>query len=515
MCVRHQNCTHVSDTLFHRVQPLIHSVTTNSISTPRPLSQQNMASSRTNTPNGRKRPRLENEDGPPSVSSTAAKRRRLKVGGDVAGLEEPKGLISTAINGALNFGRRIVSGGGNRAPAKAQDDATVDPWEIPDSEEEAGPKENLQLKTIRTANTRKRRELEVGAIYDVPDSGDELDGRTTTPRLTRPRRAASGTGVTSEARRKASASASASVKAKAAEKTHEDGAGAETPTKRRASRKPASPMIEKPAELGAEDQGEPKSLPQKFRRRKSPEAQLTVEDTQPTKGILTPLKQNGIRKSKSVVFNSGPGDKKTGETFEEAVSKAAAPTAKPGRGRQKAFQEESAAREKQESTGEEDDDDDEEDDEVCAICSKPDSKRGNEIVFCDNCDMPVHQKCYGLAVIPEGDWLCRNCSQEDVTSAVGNAKVTRVVAREAERPDIPDFEYHLRMMQRILLDRCVGRRRIKLIGQDDTYEKAYQLAEQTVMAGEGNSMLIIGARGCGKTTVSTALSAPFFLRGES
>jgi origin recognition complex subunit 4 len=186
------------------------------------------------------------------------------------------------------------------------------------------------------------------------------------------------------------------------------------------------------------------------------------------------------------------------------VSKAATPTSKPGRGRQKAVQAESAAIEKQESTGNEDDD------EVCAICSKPDSKRGNEIVFCDNCDMPVHQKCYGLAVIPEGDWLCRNCSQEDVTSAVGNAKVARVVAREAERPDIPDFEYHLRMMQRILLDRCVGRRRIKLIGQDDTYEKAYQLAEQTVVAGEGNSMLIIGARGCGKTTVSYCYLCPFF-----
>ena len=457
---------------------------------------------------------MENEDGSPSVSSTAAKRRRLKAGGDVADLEEPKGLISTAINGALNFGRRIVSGSGNRAPAKTQDDATADPWEIPDSEEEAGPRENLQLKKTRPANTRKRRELEAGAIYDVPDSSDELDGRTTTPRLTRPRRAASGTGATSEARRKASASASASVKAKAAEKTHEDGAGAgaETPTKRRASRKPAHPMIEEPVELDAEDQGEPKPLPQKFRRRKSPEPQLTVEDTQRTKGILIPLKQNGIRKSKSVVFNSGPGNKKLGETFEEAVSKTAAPTSKPGRGRQKAVQEESAAIEKRGSTGNEDDDDedDEEDDEVCAICSKPDSKRGNEIVFCDNCDMPVHQKCYGLAVIPEGDWLCRNCSQEDVTSAVGNAKVARVVAREAERPDIPDFECHLRMMQRILLDRCAGRRRIKLIGQDDTYEKAYQLAEQTVVAGEGNSMLIIGARGCGKTTVSYCYLCPLF-----
>jgi len=41
-----------------------------------------------------------------------------------------------------------------------------------------------------------------------------------------------------------------------------------------------------------------------------------------------------------------------------------------------------------------------------------------------------------------------------------------------------------------------------MFGQEETYEKAKQLVEQTVVAGEGNSMLLIGPRGCGKTTVS-------------
>ncbi|KAL2167398.1 hypothetical protein VTG60DRAFT_1348 [Thermothelomyces hinnuleus] len=152
--------------------------------------------------------------------------------------------------------------------------------------------------------------------------------------------------------------------------------------------------------------------------------------------------------------------------------------------------------------GEEEEEDD--DDEVCAICSKPDSEPPNEIVFCDNCDMPVHQECYGLAEIPEGDWICRNCSQDDATKsnkdATGQVKAT-VVAREEQRPHIPNFERHLRSMQRVLLDRCTGKRRIKLRGQDEAYNKAYQLVEQTVVAGEGNSMMVIGARGCGKTTL--------------
>ena len=148
---------------------------------------------------------------------------------------------------------------------------------------------------------------------------------------------------------------------------------------------------------------------------------------------------------------------------------------------------------------------DEEDEEVCAICSKPDSEPPNEIVFCDNCDMPVHQECYGLAEVPEGDWICRNCSQEDATSTKlgGTGPVQpSVTARNDQQPDIPNFDQHLRSAQRVLLDRCAGRRRIKLRGQDQAYEKAYQLVEQTVVAGEGNSMMVIGARGCGKTTVS-------------
>lgn len=31
------------------------------------------------------------------------------------------------------------------------------------------------------------------------------------------------------------------------------------------------------------------------------------------------------------------------------------------------------------------------------------------IVFCGNCNIPVHQSCYGIEQLPEGDWICYNC----------------------------------------------------------------------------------------------------------
>lgn len=49
-------------------------------------------------------------------------------------------------------------------------------------------------------------------------------------------------------------------------------------------------------------------------------------------------------------------------------------------------------------------------DVICDVCRSPDSEENNEMVFCDGCDICVHQACYGIQTIPEGSWLCRPCS---------------------------------------------------------------------------------------------------------
>lgn len=46
---------------------------------------------------------------------------------------------------------------------------------------------------------------------------------------------------------------------------------------------------------------------------------------------------------------------------------------------------------------------------VCDVCLLHDSEEANEMVFCEACDGLVHQQCYGITTIPEGDWFCQSC----------------------------------------------------------------------------------------------------------
>ncbi|WDK11528.1 PHD-finger domain-containing protein [Colletotrichum graminicola] len=249
----------------------------------------------------------------------------------------------------------------------------------------------------------------------------------------------------------------------------------------------------------------------------------------PLKGILTPSKRDGTpRRSKSVAFDSSNAQDTEEVFFEDLPIKSATKSGGGGKPPQKLAStkttaknpvkprkalakmieegptaEETESQEEEQAAAEKSDED--EDEDVCLICSKPDSKAGNQIMFCDGCDKAYHQKCYKVPKVPRGDWYCNECLDQ---------KQSRAAAAD-EAVKIPNFQQHLSKLKRVLLDRCTGRRRIKLIDQDDAMKKAHQVVEQTVLSGEGNSMLIIGARGCGKTTLVESIIDDMSLQHKS
>ncbi|CAI7615803.1 unnamed protein product [Penicillium glandicola] len=63
------------------------------------------------------------------------------------------------------------------------------------------------------------------------------------------------------------------------------------------------------------------------------------------------------------------------------------------------------------------------------------------------------------------------------------------------------LEDEMRTLSTILLEKLSGKRQIPVRGLEPEYQKVHQLIEQTVSVGEGNSMLLLGSRGCGKTAI--------------
>lgn len=49
----------------------------------------------------------------------------------------------------------------------------------------------------------------------------------------------------------------------------------------------------------------------------------------------------------------------------------------------------------------------------CAVCSDGFSAPPNVILFCDRCDVPVHQQCYNVVEIPKHEWLCWPCREHE------------------------------------------------------------------------------------------------------
>jgi origin recognition complex subunit 4 len=458
-----------------------------------------MTSNRTPGSGRRKRTRTEEDDLPSSPVTasqttnvaTSVKRRRLNGVSD-SPRSTPKGFsaITSAIGGTL--GRSRGRNGTQRKSAGAQDNTVIESSSGVLGGDEEEEEETFSSKPKKLDfGTAPKVTKSTKSLYDVPDSGDEQDS----------------TEGTSE----------------------QNGTAPVTPSKRKA-RKPKEkppPLNPTPARRGRPPKPKPVellSIPAVKARIYGPAglgaaaaASRVAFDPPKLKGILTPQKRKVGRPAKTVKTVAFDEDEEESDLQGGDVPPKPRWSALMNRSREQISagpptsvvldQTNDSQKDEVESHGKDAEEAEleleaeEDDDEVCVICSKPDSEPPNEIIFCEVCDRGFHQKCYDVPVIPEGDWICRTCSQEDILPGGTETRKKESPTTTVDIPEIPNFEQHLQKMRQVLLERCSGNRRIKLRGQSEAYEKAFQLVEQTVLAGEGNSMMVIGSRGCGKTTV--------------
>ncbi|KAF3005463.1 hypothetical protein E8E14_007135 [Neopestalotiopsis sp. 37M] len=447
--------------------------------------------------NKRTRPQHDDESSATAQSNDAAasaKKRRLNDPAETS-IEAPKrfSAITSAIGSMFGYKRS------SNATAAAPESSTTAPAtsaydDIPDSDEETdtAPAQSTKSRPavsytkLNQKSARSPKKTPSKNVYDVPSSEDELEfstpmgEKTGTP--TSARRVNGSTRKSSAKKEEATTDATDDT----AEQTQGTPSRGRRPRQNPGSKVDATESVarsaRKPAVKNIPARGKPKQT-------ESPQKQQVAAP----KGILTPRHKRPGRPRKNVAFDSD--DNKPAEVFFKDLPKNKTPLPKSTKSQAGELPEERVSGSgDEESQGNEES----EDEQVCIICSKPDSKTRNQILFCDGCDRGFHQKCYNVPVVPEGDWFCKDCLQEDVEEG-SIAGVKDSAEQSSEAPDIANFEHHLRAMQRVLIDRCSGSRRLSLKGQDEAYQKTYRLVEQTVMAGEGNSMMIIGARGCGKT----------------
>ncbi|KAK2705748.1 protein AF-10-like isoform X2 [Artemia franciscana] len=56
----------------------------------------------------------------------------------------------------------------------------------------------------------------------------------------------------------------------------------------------------------------------------------------------------------------------------------------------------------------------------CCVCADEQGWNENPLVYCDgsDCNVAVHQACYGIVSVPSGEWFCRRCESQEKSSKV-------------------------------------------------------------------------------------------------
>lgn len=67
----------------------------------------------------------------------------------------------------------------------------------------------------------------------------------------------------------------------------------------------------------------------------------------------------------------------------------------------------------------------------CCVCSDDTGYVNNLLVYCDGqgCQVAVHQGCYGIHSVPEGDWFCKACEHRNmiVATKANPSEITKIV----------------------------------------------------------------------------------------
>lgn len=76
------------------------------------------------------------------------------------------------------------------------------------------------------------------------------------------------------------------------------------------------------------------------------------------------------------------------------------------------------------------------DDGTCVVCFDGQSPESNPIIFCDRCDLAVHQRCYGVVDVPANEFYCDRCLVETVNrDSVAASTPSSVFCQLCSLPD--------------------------------------------------------------------------------
>jgi hypothetical protein len=75
-------------------------------------------------------------------------------------------------------------------------------------------------------------------------------------------------------------------------------------------------------------------------------------------------------------------------------------------------------------------------DAVCDVCFDGEVTPENQIIFCDACNVAVHQGCYGIEQIPSGNYFCHTCTYFEIDKEYLAAKRRDGPPMKITRPPI-------------------------------------------------------------------------------